>query len=100
MARYGPAAREGAFMTGSPIPGYWQNETSGVLRPAVEAYLFGHPMTLMQIAAMRAYLRQWIKAFGNGEGLPELRRQAETIRTRADIDQWLRLAVDEGIDPL
>ena len=37
-------------------PGYWKHETSGVLRPAVEAYLGGGPMTGSQIAAMRAYL--------------------------------------------
>lgn len=40
------------------VPGFWMNETSGVLRPAVEAYLRREPMTPNQIAAMRAYLRQ------------------------------------------
>jgi hypothetical protein len=85
----------------TPAPGFWQNETSGVLRPAVEAYLFGDPMTVMQIAAMRAYLRQWINApEWKGAGLPELRAKAETIRTRADINQWLELAAEVGIDPL
>lgn len=43
-------------------PGYWMHETSGVLRPAVEAYLNQRPMSKKQIAAMRAYLRQWIAA--------------------------------------
>jgi hypothetical protein len=41
-------------------PGYWLHESSGVPRPAVEAYLAGEPMAEAQIAAMRAYLRQWI----------------------------------------
>ena len=41
----------------TPIPGYWMYETSGVLRPAVGAYLRAEPMTDEQIAAMRAYLR-------------------------------------------
>lgn len=45
-------------MTG---PGYWMNETSGVLRPAVEAYLNGTEMTPGQIVAMRGYLRQWVQ---------------------------------------
>lgn len=43
-------------------PGYWMDETSGVLRPAVEAYLHGRDMTPEEIVAMRAYLRQWIMA--------------------------------------
>lgn len=42
------------------IPGYWEHETSGVLRPAVTAYLRGDAMTPDHVAAMRAYLRQWI----------------------------------------
>ena len=36
-------------------PGYWMNEMSGALRPAVEAYLHDEPMTARQIAAFRAY---------------------------------------------
>jgi hypothetical protein len=31
-------------------PGYWMHETSGVLRPVVEAYLHGGPMTEADIA--------------------------------------------------
>lgn len=44
------------------IPGYWMNETSGVLRPAIEAYLAGGPLAAEHVGAMRAYLRQWIFA--------------------------------------
>ena len=32
-------------------PGFWMNETSGVLRPAVLAFLNGGPMTAPDIAA-------------------------------------------------
>jgi hypothetical protein len=39
-------------------PGYWMYETSGVLRPAVEAYLAGGPLSEAHIAALCAYLRQ------------------------------------------
>jgi hypothetical protein len=35
-------------------PGYWMHETSGVLRPAVEAYLRDEPMTEAQIEATGA----------------------------------------------
>ena len=43
-------------------PGNWRNETSGALRPAIEAYLQGGPMTEWQITANAAYLRQWVNA--------------------------------------
>jgi hypothetical protein len=35
-------------------PGYWMHETSGRLRPAVEAYPKGAPMTGEQTAALSA----------------------------------------------
>jgi hypothetical protein len=76
-------------------------ETSGVLRPAVEAYLTGQEMTPRQIAAMRGYLRQWINADAwKGPMLDPLRTRVEEITTRQDIDSWLDLADREGIDPL
>jgi hypothetical protein len=34
-------------------PGYWRNETSGALRPAIKAYLQGGLMTESQITPMR-----------------------------------------------
>ena len=83
------------------VPGYWMNETSGVLRPAVEAYLNDHEMTSDQIAAMRAYLRQWIFAPGFiGEGVDELRAWVGHLNTRHLIRLWLDDALEEGIDPL
>jgi hypothetical protein len=82
-------------------PGYWMHETTGVLRPAVEAYLRSEPMEPAAIAAMRAYLRQWMAApTWHGDGV-ELRRQAiDRLTSREAIDEWLELALDEGIDPL
>ncbi len=82
-------------------PGYWQNETSGVLRPAVEAYLRGGPLTAMQIATMRAYLRQWIAApVWTGPGIEKLRADIERLTDRKAINAWLDRAEQEGIDPL
>ena len=84
------------------VPGYWMNETSGVLRPAIEAYLNGTEMTPEQILAMRAYLRQWIVAgdWAGGPVLGRLRKTVETITSERDVDRWLRLADLVGIDPL
>jgi hypothetical protein len=83
------------------VPGYWMHETSGVLRPAIEAYLTGAPMTPTQVAAMRAYLRQWIDAPGwRGPGVRRLRRMIDTLIDRSSIAKWLGDAEYEGIDPL
>ena len=83
------------------IPGYWMNETSGVLRPAVEAYLHDQPMTGEQIAAMRAYLRQWIAADGfRGPTVDVLRTAVDGLTTKDAIRRWIDIATDEGMDPL
>jgi hypothetical protein len=89
----------------SNAPGYWQNETSGVLRPAVEAFLTGAKMTPEQIAAMRAYLRQWIMApawdrCGGAAVLADLRGGIDALTSRDAIDAWLDHAEEIGIDPL
>lgn len=82
-------------------PGYWMNETTGVLRPAVEAYLSGEEMSPEHIAAMRAYLRQWIAGPAwEGEKVEELRRSIDGLMNRAAISAWIWAAVREGIDPL
>lgn len=83
------------------VTGFWMNETTGVLRPAVEAYLAGGPMTTLQIAAMRAYLRQWVAApTFRGPEVDRLRRDIEGLTDRAAIRLWIARAVEEGIDPL
>lgn len=88
-------------------PGYWMHETSGALRPAIEAYLAqaidpaAPAMTAAQIAAMRAYLRQWINAPAwRGPMIDVLRTQVGELTSFAEIDRWLNRAMDEGIDPL
>jgi hypothetical protein len=83
------------------IPGYWMHETSGVLRPAVEAYLRHDPMTPGQIAAVRGYLHQWFAAPAwKGPMIDPIRTAVEAITCRADISRVLEMAVREGIDPL
>lgn len=76
-------------------------ETSGRLRPAVEAYLTGAEMTDEQIAAMRAYLRQWIAAPAwKGPHIPALRGAVDGLTTVWAIRRWLDLAQAIGADPL
>ena len=82
------------------VLGYLQNESSGVLRPAVEAYLAGGPMTDEQIAAMRSYLRQWIAADWCGADVELLRMSVDGLTNRAALDDWLDRAIDANIDPI
>ena len=82
-------------------PGYWVCETSGVLRPVVEAYLRGDPLDGRQCAIMRAYLRQWVAGPWAPSGvLAKLRSECDGLTSREAIRAWLSLAVCEGIDPL
>ena len=84
-----------------PMPGYWMHETSGVLRPVIEAYLAGEELNAEQVATMRAYLRQWIEAPGwGGLEVDELRQSVRGLDSRHRIKVWLRRAELCGIDPL
>ena len=82
------------------MPGYWMHETSGVLRPAVEAYLDQAPMTPHQIAAMRAYLRQWMEGPWEGDAIAALKAHVALIHDRDSLECWFDEAMDCGIDPL
>jgi hypothetical protein len=91
-------------------PGYWMHETSGVLRPAVEAYLRDEPMTEAQIAAMRAYLRQWIGSPVWDQNpyadaierawLAGMRLACDALLSREAIALWIDLVTEKGMDPL
>lgn len=88
-------------MSATAAPGYWTNETSGVLRPAIEAYVRGEPLTPEHILAIRAYLRQWV-TLGQWRGpqINALRAGVNDLVDRKTIDAWLETAVSIGIDPL
>lgn len=80
------------------IPGYWPNETSGVLAPAILAYLHDQPLTPAQVGAIRAYIRQWMR--GDYLGVEELTAKIDAIQTREDLHRWFDEALELGIDPL
>lgn len=62
------------------------------------------------VMLIRLYLQQWIDSpvwdmnpEMNDEGrrkLAQVRKSAREIRTRKDIDGWIRDGLDIGIDPL
>ena len=80
---------------------FWMYDTSGVLRPAVRAYLKGKPMTAKDIAAVRTYLRVWIFAPEfDGEGIEALRHTVDELASREAIEDWLATAREEWVSPL
>lgn len=84
------------------MAGFWMNETTGVLHPAVRALFNGEPLTGEQVAALRAYFRQWVfdEAWLPSAELDALRAGVDGLDSRAAIDKWLEDATDLGIDPL
>jgi hypothetical protein len=91
-------------------PGFWMYETSGVLAPALYAYLKGAELTEPQIATLRAYLRQWIMSpiwdqnphadADALEWLAEMRARIDELTDRTAIARWLLDATEGGLDPL
>ena len=58
-------------------------------------------MNEAELAAIRAYLRQWIMADGwLDDAVEELRAGVDGLTTRFAIEQWLDDALRVGIDPL
>jgi hypothetical protein len=82
------------------VPGYWMNETSGVLEPVVRKYLEGAELSTGEVGTMRAYLRQWMAGDFHGPEIEWLRLDVYDIRTTVDLRAWLARAFDAGIDPL
>ena len=71
-------------------------------RPALEALLLSRePLSAAHVAAIRAYLRQWIMAPAwRGDGIAALRAQVDELTSRGAIDNWLAAAGELAIDPL
>jgi hypothetical protein len=82
------------------LPGYWQDEQSGILAPVVHRSLAGGMLDSLEIGVMRAYLRQWMAGEFRGPKVVALRRDVETIASTEDLDAWLERALEAGIDPL
>jgi hypothetical protein len=91
-------------------PKYWQFEPSGELTSAMWRYLRNEPLTDKDMTLIRAYLWQWIDSAVWDRNpnrnastivrLGELRGAVGGLTTREAIEQWVRRAADEGMDPL
>jgi hypothetical protein len=84
-------------------PYHWIWETGDGLRPAVERYLRHEPLSIKDIALIRAYLLQWVRApvwYSADAQMVELRTAVEDIKTRGDIERSIAMAVILGMDPL
>lgn len=91
----------GCVMSNAAVPVYWMHETTGVLRPVVEAYFSDIRLDGQQLATMRAYLRQWIAGdWVPSPELEKLRARIDGITTHEALSEWLNDAYEIGIDPL
>ena len=80
---------------------YLMDGIGGVLRPAIEAYLGGGEMTSTELMALQAYLkRSFTERNWRGEGVESLRERVEGLDTREKLKEWLRDALELGINPL
>lgn len=84
------------------MPNYWMNESSGVLKPAVESYLRGGRLDQGQVRLMRAYLLQWVLSpvWMGGDELEALQAGVRAIKTETDVRIVIEKAIDLGMDPL
>lgn len=83
------------------VPFHWRHKAPPGLIFAITAYLNGHPLSAADMAALQAYLRQWIEAPGfRGFTVDELRREVDGLTTRKAVTAWLHKADSAGVDPL
>jgi len=91
-------------------PGYWRYEVSGKLAEAMMRFIQGEPLTLINLAVIHVYLKQWVDApawdqnpFLNENGRADLwalRRQANEARTEPAMRRLIERLVELGMDPL
>jgi hypothetical protein len=84
------------------IPYYWRDETSEILSEVIHAYLEKHQLTAKQFAILKVYLNHWIFApcWSGEKELAQLRDRVTQLQSIEEVDQWLEMALDNGIDPL
>lgn len=82
------------------VPCYWKHESSGVLRPAVMAYLTGDPLTEHHLRTLRRYFEAWLQFPWQGAAIDDLRREIPKLCDRKAIRNWLNELDALGIDPL
>jgi hypothetical protein len=99
MFRKPASVVERAQMPREPKIGNWKNGTS-VLIDAVQAYRAGKELSVMEMAAFRGYLRDWMLGDHPGPEAAMLRRAVNGLRTPAMIERWLARANGVGLDPL
>lgn len=82
-------------------PGYWMDETSGVLGKVVHKYLQGDELDDRELGVMREYLRQWIHAPAFiGPEVDRLRDELGDVTSNIALRTWLADAFNAGVDPL
>lgn len=91
------------------LPLNWHDEVSGRLRKAIHAYLDnridGTPILAEDVLIVCEYMRHYINApcWDNPEFIDELlslRDGAKKLTSPQEIADWIRKAMEIGLDPL
>lgn len=99
MSNHGPELLD----PGDPrAPKYWMYETSGVLKPVIEAFLAGTLLTPAQVRLMQSYLYQWVNSpvWAPDGAVEALRLRVAAIKTHRDVVAAIDISVQLGMDPL
>ncbi|HEX5689055.1 MAG TPA: hypothetical protein VFX76_03590 [Roseiflexaceae bacterium] len=82
-------------------PHFWMTEQSGVLEPAVEAYLNGEALSTAALGLIKQYLHQYIeRALMAGEAnRGALLRRVEALRNSRDVERFAEELSEYGVEP-
>lgn len=85
---------------------YWKQEKSGVLEIAIHRFLNDLPLNDDLLSHLQTYCQHWADfdgwrvPFEQKEDLARMRSSIRDFKTVDDLQNWLDLALELGIDPL
>jgi hypothetical protein len=82
-------------------PHFWMTEQSGLLEPAVEAYLNGEPLSAAALDLIKQYLRQYLERalMAGAANRGALLRRTEALRNSREIERFADELSEYGVEP-
>ena len=82
-------------------PHFWMTEQTGKLAEAMEQYFAGEKLSPVDLALLRAYLRQYLeRALMTGDASRErLLQRLERLRSVNDIEEFSDEIAEFGVEP-
>lgn len=81
-------------------PRFWMEEQTGVLAPAVEAYLDGERLNTAQVEVIKVYLKQYVERamLTGGANKPGLVRKIDKLKSSADLERFADEVAELGAE--